>query len=129
MENSASERMHKVLKSVLGILVLGIVYAVFVDVSGLSVPCIFHSLTGYLCPGCGITRLMLSLLHGDAEGARNANAFVYYLLPFAIVYILYRVFRYVRYDKSDFNKAEVVMLTAVLILTLAWGFYRNIYMA
>lgn len=28
-------------------------------------PCLFHQITGYYCPGCGITRAIIALLHGD----------------------------------------------------------------
>jgi hypothetical protein len=37
-------------------------------------PCPFHALTGRWCPGCGSTRALASLVHGDlgAVVARNA---------------------------------------------------------
>lgn len=28
-------------------------------------PCMFHRITGYQCPGCGGTRAVLALFHGD----------------------------------------------------------------
>ena len=44
-------------------------------------PCPFHALTGWWCPGCGMTRATHHLLHGDVVGALRFNA----LLPFVIV--------------------------------------------
>ena len=31
----------------------------------LNFPCLFHLVTGYYCPGCGGTRAIASLLHGQ----------------------------------------------------------------
>lgn len=31
----------------------------------LNFPCLFHLATGYYCPGCGGTRAIASLLHGQ----------------------------------------------------------------
>ena len=36
-----------------------------VDLGRLALPCIFHSVTGLYCPGCGGTRALRLLLHGD----------------------------------------------------------------
>ena len=30
--------------------------------AGFGIPCMFHYFTGYLCPGCGTTKLLFSLL-------------------------------------------------------------------
>lgn len=35
---------------------------------GLQVGCLFRSVTGWPCPGCGMTRAWVSLLHGDVAG-------------------------------------------------------------
>jgi Protein of unknown function (DUF2752) len=35
--------------------------------------CIFHSLTGYWCIGCGLTRAMHALAHGDLVRALSMN--------------------------------------------------------
>lgn len=38
-------------------------------------PCAFHAATGLWCPGCGGTRALYSLLHGDVATALQMNAF------------------------------------------------------
>lgn len=43
-----------------------------------SIPCIFHAVTGYYCPGCGGTRAVLYFLHGHF-----IKSFIYHpLIPY-----------------------------------------------
>jgi hypothetical protein len=44
--------------------------------------CIFHSVTGLHCPGCGATRCAAALLHGDLEQAFAYNPLFVLMLPF-----------------------------------------------
>ena len=46
-------------------------------------PCLFHVLTGLQCPGCGTTRALHHLLHGDVAGAFRLNAMLFVVAPFA----------------------------------------------
>ena len=47
--------------------------------------CVFHALTGLQCPGCGTTRALHHLLHGDVAGAFRLNAMLFVGVPFGIV--------------------------------------------
>lgn len=47
--------------------------------------CSFHLWTGLLCPGCGGTRAMSALVHGQVREALEWNALVVMLVPAAIV--------------------------------------------
>ena len=44
-------------------------------------PCLFLSLTGLQCPGCGSTRALIHLLHGELRAAWRMNALFVLLLP------------------------------------------------
>lgn len=46
-------------------------------------PCIFYTFSGYWCAGCGITRALHALAHGDAAHAFAMNPLAMSLLPFA----------------------------------------------
>lgn len=45
--------------------------------------CLFHYLTGFLCPGCGNTRAVRALLSLDFVGALRYNVTIPFLLVFA----------------------------------------------
>ena len=50
--------------------------------------CPFRALTGFLCPGCGTTRALHHLFHGDVMAAFQLNPFTMVMLPillFALV--------------------------------------------
>ena len=46
--------------------------------------CTFHQLTGYHCPGCGGTRCVAALLHGDILQAAAYNLYFLLALPFLL---------------------------------------------
>jgi len=44
--------------------------------------CLFHTLTALHCPGCGATRCLHALLHGDLRQAAAYNVLFLLILPF-----------------------------------------------
>jgi hypothetical protein len=44
-------------------------------------PCLFHMLTHLYCPGCGVTRALYALLHGDVALAFRMNALAMLAIP------------------------------------------------
>jgi hypothetical protein len=52
--------------------------------------CPLYQLTGWHCPGCGITRAAYALLHGDIPGAFAKNPLLMAAAPFAAVYCIWK---------------------------------------
>lgn len=44
-------------------------------------PCPLHALTGWFCPGCGSTRALHALVHGDVVQALAMNPLLVVVLP------------------------------------------------
>ena len=105
------------------IVLLGLAYGCFADITGISVPCPVRYLTGVLCPGCGITTLFLSVAHGDLQSAKQANAFIFYTLPLLIVFCYYGVIA--SHNRVAFLVNRFLM-PLYLVALLAFGIYRNI---
>jgi hypothetical protein len=78
--------------------------------------CPFHQLTGLWCPGCGTTRALHQLLHGNIAGAFRFNALSMAVLPVA-GYLM------VRGDASTLKPGWIWLLLAVIV---AFGVLRNI---
>jgi hypothetical protein len=78
-------------------------------------PCIFHALTGLQCPGCGSTRALYHLLHGDVAGAFRLNQLFFALVPF-----LAAAWRWPRI----LTKPSVAWTIAVVVIT--YGVVRNL---
>ena len=54
--------------------------------AGLGVPCLFHTVTGLYCPGCGSTRCLHALVHLDLPGAMAMNPLlVVSILPMLVL--------------------------------------------
>lgn len=58
---------------------------------GMSAPmpetCASKGLTGYDCPGCGLTRAFISISHGQFERAWKFNAASFVIYPFVAIQI------------------------------------------
>lgn len=48
--------------------------------------CVFHLLTGLHCPGCGMTRALHAILHGEWRQAVAYNLFFLLILPILVAY-------------------------------------------
>lgn len=88
--------------------------------------CVFHEVTGLHCPGCGITRMINSMLKLDFYQAFRYNPFMFVLFPFIIIYGIIKLCE-LMFDKNILNKKiESIILIIVLILLIIFGILRNI---
>jgi len=108
------------------ILLVGILYAVFVRLTGLAVPCIFRMLTGWQCPGCGITRACLSLLKGEIQTSFSYNPFLYIAGPCIIYLIVRGDLNYIKKDTCRLGTADTVLIYILIVAALIFGVVRNL---
>lgn len=83
-------------------------------------PCPIHYLTGIACPGCGMTRAMLSLLRLDLEAAVTYHPLSVAVLPVAALWVWFGVKRWRRALYVLWGLA-VVALVVTYILRFAFG--------
>lgn len=97
----------------------GLIYLkVWLPLTGVGVPCVFRELTGFLCPGCGITRLCLALIDIDLYQAFRFNMLVFLLVPMYVIYLLM--------SRKGWKKTSSMMMGAMVVITLLFGILRNI---
>lgn len=107
--------------------VIGAVILFWFDPSqhGFYPRCIFHQVTGYLCPGCGALRAGHQLLHGNVAAAWHFNPLLVASLPLFAVYglvIFWR--RHMRHQPApEFRLAWVWTGVAVILI---FGIARNL---
>ncbi|GHW00703.1 hypothetical protein lacNasYZ03_03900 [Lactobacillus nasalidis] len=94
--------------------------------TGHGLPCLFRALTGYLCPGCGMTRAINSILLGNFAQAWQYNPLSLTLLPLLALYLLYKTVRYVFKGEEEFKLGENVFLLLLLLTALCFGIGRNL---
>lgn len=85
---------------------------------GIYIPCLFRKLTGFYCPGCGITRMFLSLLQLDFYQAFRYNPLVF------ILFALFILFKILRFNLS--KKSKEYASYFLLVVVIFYGVLRNI---
>ena len=71
-------------------------------------PCLFHMVTGYYCPGCGGTRAVIALLHGDIIASFIYHPLVPYTAAAFIVLLILKL-------KAPEKSVEVHLIRALII--------------
>ncbi|MEO8378804.1 MAG: DUF2752 domain-containing protein [Acidobacteriota bacterium] len=78
--------------------------------------CVFFTLTGMQCPGCGITRASHQLLHGHVEQAFRLNPMLFALIGLT----LYALPSLVRRERPRFLASPAFAWGAFLVITAFW---------
>lgn len=120
------QRLRRLLTGLLGMVAVGAGYALWVNLTHLSIPCPFHAITGLQCPGCGVTRMCLALLRLDVSGAWKANPVLLLLLPLLGGLLGYRAVVYVRRGGVPTARWETLVWSGMAGVLLLWGVWRNI---
>ena len=120
------KRLHGVMKIGALLLCVGLLYALFVHRTGLAIPCIFRKVTGWLCPGCGITHQCMALLRLDFVGAFYANPVTFVLVPVILLLVFRILLRYIKTGKSTMQTWENTLTWICSVALVIWALIRNI---
>lgn len=105
------------------LLVIFLIYAVLIIKFDIGIPCVFYEITGLYCPGCGITRLCISLFEGDIYQAFRYNPIIFIDVP--IIFILF-VLNILFKDKKSIKKITNILIIILAVITVIFGVLRNI---
>ncbi|MBE5988368.1 uncharacterized protein DUF2752 [Lacrimispora xylanisolvens] len=85
--------------------------------------CIFHSLTGLYCPGCGGTRAVRTLLQGDLRMSVQYHPLVLYTVIAVLTEGIIRFLSKKRKHPLDHRKRErILILIGAAIVVINWIF-------
>ena len=101
------------------------VYKIFDPMESSIFPrCVFYSVTGLRCPGCGTQRALHAMLTGDFAAAWHYNAFLMVMLP-VIVLLLGAEWLRKRTPRLYVAVNSTWVVALVLVAVMAWWIVRN----
>ena len=77
--------------------------------------CPLFVLTGFKCPGCGVSRAFYQILHGNIWEALRYNPILAVIIPIGIFYTL-----------SSSHSKKIALSVVFLIVTAIWWVLRNL---
>lgn len=91
-------------------------------------PCIIRTVTGFLCPGCGVTRATLALLRLEPiEAFRYNPSYTVFLLVAAIWFIWFAANAFSKRYKQPFaSKWYPIAGVMLLIVSIGFCILRNL---
>ena len=78
-------------------------------------------LTGFPCPGCGLSRAFVSMITFDIESVIQYNPMIFLWTALAVYFV------YKRYIKDGSMKSVMVTLIVVCLFTIAFYVWRMMY--
>lgn len=88
--------------------------------------CVFRTLTGLPCPGCGVQRALHSLFHGEFREAFRYNAGAVIVVPLLVVLVVAELGR-TRWQRFYLAVNCSRVCWGVLALVLAWWALRLVF--
>ena len=109
-----------------GMICLAVSYYALYKTTGLAFPCLWYEITGWFCPGCGLTRMLESLVSGKFYQAFRFNPLVFLLLPFGIGLFGDYLYNRVRGRQPLINRLPEWFWVTLILVALVFGLMRNL---
>ena len=119
------DRLKRVIKNTIAILCLGIFLYILYDFH-IRIPCVFKTLTHLNCPSCGVSRMCVSISHGDIKSAFYYNQVLIFLTPLIALYYIFYQIRYIRTGQRKISKLENNTMILIIVILVIYGIVRNL---
>lgn len=113
----------KVLKLYGWVLAMGFLFFIIYAVLGIEIACFYRATTGFKCPGCGLTRMCMSMLRLDF-----VSAFLYNPICFVLFFVWNIVGLLCVWGRFEFvtkPRFLFVLMWCSFAVLLVYGFLRN----
>jgi hypothetical protein len=109
------------------LIIAGAAYLFFFEPgrSGFFPGCPFRFLTGFTCPGCGTTRALHQILHGNFYAAFTLNPLLLLAIPFLLVAFLRYTVIVFRGGVPRGNALPAPYIYAIFFVILSFWIFRN----
>ena len=119
------ERIILTVKSFATLLGGGLLYYIFYSITGIGLLCPMNFVTGLLCPCCGISRMLISLLKFDFESAFYYNAALLIFMPLWLTLCAIYFYNYIKTGNKKAKKWMNIVLYSSFAVVLIFGILRN----
>ncbi len=118
--------MNKI-KKYLIITILLIAYLIIGHKFKIYLFCPIHKITGLYCPGCGITRMLFSILKLDFYKAFRYNVLLFIMFPFALFLFIEKIYSELKKRKPLYKKIPEKVWVILIIILIIYAILRNIF--
>lgn len=122
----------KIIISIIILLLLIIIiplYFIYFTNIGLVIKCPIHSILHIYCPGCGLTRMIKSILELNFYQAFRYNPLLFILFPFILVLLIDKYINWLKSSKNYlYKRINPKVYNILLIIILIYFILRNIPM-
>lgn len=117
--------MKKVDKSlIVTLVVIILIYISSHLLTNAGIPCLIKKITHLYCPGCGISRMFISLFSLNFYQAFRYNPLMFTYLILFIVYVVVNLIR-LRLKKKKLS-LNIGVYAVLIIISIAFGILRNL---
>ena len=120
--------MPKGVKKLILLTIILIAYLILSSIFHIYLLCPLHSITNLYCPGCGVTRMLLSILKLDFYQAFRYNPLLFICLPFFIYLLIDYVISLYKKKKPLYTRINSKIYIALIVIFIIYGILRNIYL-
>ncbi len=114
------------MKKLLVFISLLLAYILLGSVFHIYIFCPINEFTGLHCPGCGITRMLLSILKLDFYQAFRYNPLLFVMFPFFIFLLIDEIISEFKNKKSILKKIPNKYTYTFIFVLILYGILRNI---
>lgn len=121
------KRLFVVLRTAVILLVTGCAYGIFLHFTGIGLVCPVNFVTGWKCPGCGVTHMCLALMRLDFRAAYMANPALFLLSPLLMIISVPYFVGYIMTGKRQMRFWQNALLWICIIILVLYGIARNVF--
>lgn len=86
-----------------------------------GLPCLFHLITGFYCPGCGGTRAVKYLLHGQILKSIHYHPLVFYAVAVILTeFVTYGLSRLLHKPEIHLKRYQEFVYLGVVVILVNW---------
>ena len=86
-----------------------------------GLPCLFHLITGFYCPGCGGTRAVKYLLHGQILKSIRYHPLVFYAVAVILAeFATYGLSRLLHKPEIHLKRYQELVYLGVAVILVNW---------